>query len=79
MVAAQFFPGVHGLRALAAMTVLFSHAIYFANGHVATPGQVWLGRAGVMLFFAISGFVIALQRRKPVPASFSIVRSASNL
>ncbi|MDF0583777.1 acyltransferase family protein [Bradyrhizobium yuanmingense] len=69
VVATQFFSGVHGLRALAAVLVLFSHAIYFGNGHVATPGQVWLGRAGVMLFFAISGFVIALQRRKPV-ASF---------
>jgi exopolysaccharide production protein ExoZ len=43
-----------------------SHAIYFSNDHAAAPGQVWLGRAGVMLFFAISGFVIALQRQKPV-------------
>ena len=62
----QFFSGVHGLRALATMLVLLSHAIYFANDHAAAPGQVWLGRAGVMLFFAISGFVIALQRHKPV-------------
>ena len=67
--AKQFFSGVHGLRAAAALLVLFSHALYFANDHVATPGQVWLGRAGVFIFFAISGFVIALQRRKPV-ASF---------
>jgi exopolysaccharide production protein ExoZ len=65
-VARQFFPGVHGLRAVAALLVLFSHAVYFANEHVATPGQVWLGRAGVILFFAISGFVIALQRHKPL-------------
>jgi len=62
----QFFSGVHGLRAAAAMLVLFSHALYFANNNVTTPGQVWLGRAGVILFFAISGFVIALQRQKPV-------------
>ena len=48
------------------MLVLFSHAIYFAHDHVAAPGQGWLGRAGVILFFAISGFVIALQRQKPV-------------
>jgi exopolysaccharide production protein ExoZ len=62
----RFFSGVHGLRAVAALLVLFSHAIYFANEHVTTPGPVWLGRAGVILFFAISGFVIALQRHKPV-------------
>ncbi len=62
----RFFSGVHGLRALATTLVLFSHAIYFANDHVTAPGQVWLGRAGVMVFFAISGFVIALQRQKPV-------------
>jgi peptidoglycan/LPS O-acetylase OafA/YrhL len=65
-VVTQFFSGVHGLRAVATMLVLFSHALYFANNHVATPGQVWLGRAGVIIFFAISGFVIALQRQKPV-------------
>lgn len=62
----QFFSGVHGLRVVATMLVLVSHALYFANDHATTPGQVWLGRAGVMLFFAISGFVIALQRQKPV-------------
>jgi exopolysaccharide production protein ExoZ len=65
-VATQFFSGIHGLRAAAAIMVLLSHAIYFTSGQVPAPGQVWLGRAGVMLFFAISGFVIALQRRKPV-------------
>jgi exopolysaccharide production protein ExoZ len=65
-VVTQFFSGVHGLRAVAAVLVLFSHAVYFANDHVTAPGQVWLGRAGVILFFAISGFVIALQRQKPV-------------
>jgi peptidoglycan/LPS O-acetylase OafA/YrhL len=62
----QFFPGLQALRVGAAALVLVCHTIYVASGNNVAPFQIWLGRSGVMLFFAISGFVIALQRNKPV-------------
>lgn len=58
----QFFPGVHALRALAAIIVVFEHAFYVWNDY--TP--LGITSFGVVLFFGISGFVIALQRTKPV-------------
>jgi exopolysaccharide production protein ExoZ len=69
MIAARpFFPGIHALRAVAATLVVITHADYAANASVGLPvtSYVAYGRIGVILFFAISGFVIALQRRKPV-------------
>jgi exopolysaccharide production protein ExoZ len=65
-----FFPGIHALRALAAILVVYSHAEYVAHeyGGLSYEGRLTIPLAGlgVILFFAISGFVIALQRRKPV-------------
>jgi exopolysaccharide production protein ExoZ len=61
----RFFPGVHALRGLAAILVVIEHAGYVWNDY--TPlGFAPFGVVGVVLFFAISGFVIALQRAKPV-------------
>jgi peptidoglycan/LPS O-acetylase OafA/YrhL len=69
MIAARpFFPGIHALRAVAATLVVITHAAYVANDSaelLAAP-YVAYGRIGVILFFAISGFVIALQRKKAV-------------
>lgn len=59
----MFFPGIQALRAVAATLVVIEHALYAANGY---SGSYEVGRVGVILFFAISGFVIALQRNKPV-------------
>jgi peptidoglycan/LPS O-acetylase OafA/YrhL len=66
-----FFPGIHALRVLAAVLVVFEHAAYVSKDYtllgysIAQPYFAY-GRIGVILFFAISGFVIALQRKKPV-------------
>jgi exopolysaccharide production protein ExoZ len=65
----QFFPGIHALRAIAATLVVIEHAAYVANDYswISFVGPHFsYGRIGVILFFAISGFVIALQRTKPV-------------
>ena len=62
----RFFPGVHALRAAAAMSVLVAHSLFVASGSKIIWEYDYLGRTGVVLFFAISGFVIALQRSKPV-------------
>jgi peptidoglycan/LPS O-acetylase OafA/YrhL len=66
-----FFPGIHALRAVAATLVVIQHAAYVANdyfvfGYDIDNDYFIYGRVGVILFFAISGFVIALQRTKPV-------------
>lgn len=56
----RFFGGIHSLRAVAAILVVGEHAVYVANHY--TP--IRMTSFGVVLFFAISGFVIALQRTK---------------
>ncbi|MGW1421204.1 acyltransferase family protein [Bradyrhizobium manausense] len=56
----RFFGGIHALRAVAAILVVGEHAAYVANHY--TP--IRMTSFGVVLFFAISGFVIALQRAK---------------
>jgi peptidoglycan/LPS O-acetylase OafA/YrhL len=56
----RFFGGIHALRAVAAILVVGEHAAYVANHY--TPIRVT--SFGVILFFSISGFVIALQRKK---------------
>jgi peptidoglycan/LPS O-acetylase OafA/YrhL len=64
-----FFPGIHALRAGAAVLVVIEHAGFVAKDYswISFVGPYFsYGRIGVVLFFAISGFVIALQRTKPV-------------
>lgn len=71
----KLFPGIQALRALAATLVVFQHAAYMAglsNPHISVSPD--FGRVGVILFFAISGFVIALQRTKPAQ-EFAIHRA----
>jgi peptidoglycan/LPS O-acetylase OafA/YrhL len=66
--ARQFFPGIHALRAIAATLVVVAHAASIAKDYSwidFTHPYFYHGRMGVILFFAISGFVIALQRTKP--------------
>jgi exopolysaccharide production protein ExoZ len=65
-----FFPGIQALRAVAATLVVIEHAAYVANDYsllqtITIIPHFYYGRIGVILFFAISGFVIALQRNKP--------------
>jgi exopolysaccharide production protein ExoZ len=69
--ARTFFPGIHALRFLAAVLVVLEHAAYVSKdytllGYSIAQPYFSYGRIGVILFFAISGFVIALQRKKPV-------------
>jgi exopolysaccharide production protein ExoZ len=68
--AQKFFPGVQALRAVAATLVVIEHAAFVSNSYSSLPifphFRAPPGRIGVVLFFAISGFVIALQRNKPV-------------
>ena len=67
---ARYFGGIQGLRAVAALLVVIQHAIYCAyvwrGDAYPHPPPVRFGAIGVTLFFAISGFVIALNRRRPV-------------
>lgn len=67
---ARYFGGIQGLRAIAAFLVVIQHAIFCAyvwrGDAYPDPPPVRLGAIGVTLFFAISGFVIALNRHRPV-------------
>ncbi len=62
---AVHFPGFDGLRLLAALSVLFSHAFYIAGSEdgepflrLLGPGNI-IGLYGVFTFFVISGFLLA--------------------
>lgn len=71
MASRPFFPGIQALRAVAAVLVVIEHAgsidqRYSVMGVSYLIPQFSYGRIGVVLFFAISGFVIALQRNKPL-------------
>src|ERR1700710_756441 len=71
MASRPFFPGIQALRAAAAILVVIEHAgsidhNYTVLGVSYIIPQFSYGRIGIILFFAISGFVIALQRRKPL-------------
>jgi exopolysaccharide production protein ExoZ len=67
----RFFPGIQALRAAAAILVVIEHAgsihqTFTVLGVSYIIPHFSYGRVGITLFFAISGFVIALQRRKPI-------------
>lgn len=65
----DYFPGIQFLRGAAALLVVLQHSIVYACQTAAIPFEPYLkvgfGQWGVMLFFCISGFVIALNRRVP--------------
>ncbi|HVN87542.1 MAG TPA: acyltransferase [Candidatus Binatia bacterium] len=73
----RFFPGLHALRAGAALLVLVQHSGFFAakNSGVSftTILRIDFGRLGVLTFFCLSGFVIALQRHSPL-SEFAVRR-----
>ncbi len=54
------FPGLEGMRAVAASLVVLTHATYLAgdarSGFLAQPGR--FGDAGVAIFFVLSGFLL---------------------
>jgi exopolysaccharide production protein ExoZ len=62
-------PGITALRALAALSVVAAHALSVGAQIKGIPLEqvVWLpfGAVGVLLFFAISGYVIGLTRHVP--------------
>jgi peptidoglycan/LPS O-acetylase OafA/YrhL len=59
------FPGFDGIRLIAAVSVVFSHAFLIAEGteeneplsHLLGPGNI-VGLYGVFTFFIISGFLL---------------------
>ncbi len=56
------YEALDGVRGIAAQAVLVSHALGMAYPHLEAPvaGVVeWVGRLSVMVFFSLSGFVIA--------------------
>jgi len=57
---AIYFPGLNGLRAIAALTVLWGHVfqIDFADWGVSNVLNIPIFGGGVTLFFVISGFLI---------------------
>ena len=56
----RFFPAVEGMRGFAALSVLIGHVLFVNYGATGTRGEigVWLGVLGVVVFFAISGFLL---------------------
>ncbi len=65
----QFFSGVHALRAIAAMLVVFQHAYAhsFNDGRLySNEFPINYGRLGVAIFFSITGFLIMRGRTKPI-------------
>jgi peptidoglycan/LPS O-acetylase OafA/YrhL len=66
----RYFPGINGLRAVAAFLVVLQHSIFYAclavKVDVAPYLRTGFGGFGVMLFFCISGFVITLNRHLSV-------------
>ncbi|MBI3233180.1 MAG: acyltransferase [Bacteroidetes bacterium] len=55
----QYFKGLDGIRALAAIGVLISH-VFLAQHHfgLTKTGSLPIGRYGVTIFFTLSGFLI---------------------
>jgi len=53
-----YLPGLNGLRAIAAITVMFSHMFYSFGNWGLKPIKLPLFEGGVTLFFVISGFLI---------------------
>lgn len=71
------FPGLEGMRAVAASLVVLTHATFLAgddrSGFLAQPGR--FGDAGVAIFFTLSGFLLYrpfvvshLDGTRPLPA-----------
>ena len=58
---ARRIPGLHGLRGIAASSVLLTHASN--NGYHVLPGVSFsgTGRSGVFLFFVLSAFLLTSQ------------------
>jgi peptidoglycan/LPS O-acetylase OafA/YrhL len=60
-----YFPGLHGLRFVAALMVLFSHVELmkdyhgYSNLYASNVAVYEMGRMGVTLFFVLSGFLIS--------------------
>jgi len=78
--ASVYFPGLHGLRFIAAMMVVFSHVELmkdyhgYPNLYSSNMAVYESGRLGVTLFFALSGFLISylLLKEKEVSGTISV-------
>ena len=71
----SFIPALGGLRALAALAVYAEHAA--AMGIAPSPiSGTYLGECGVMLFFALSGFLMADLYLRQQPSMFSVATFA---
>jgi exopolysaccharide production protein ExoZ len=64
------------LRALAAMMVVWAHALYISSSIAQRLGAPYFGGSGVDLFFVISGFimVVTTTRREVTPQKFFLLR-----
>lgn len=75
-----YFPGLHGLRFVAAMMVVFSHVELmkdyhgYSNLYSSNLAVYESGRLGVTLFFVLSGFLISylLLKEKEVAGSIAV-------
>jgi peptidoglycan/LPS O-acetylase OafA/YrhL len=80
-----YFPGLHGLRFLAAWMVVFSHVELlkdyhgYPNLYASNLAVYECGRIGVTLFFVLSGFLISylLLTERKVSGTISIKNSIS--
>jgi exopolysaccharide production protein ExoZ len=73
-----YYPGINALRGLAALLVVVQHAGFFAaqtaGARYSDVVKIDFGTIGVVMFFAISGFVIGLNRHLPT-AEFAARRA----
>ena len=68
----NYFEGLQGLRAFAAIIVMFSHILHEAGNVAETLGQAipeWMGvrlpyNMGVDIFFVLSGFLMVYTSQK---------------
>lgn len=73
-------PALDIVRFVAAMVVMLYHLFFWRNGQVANSQEGfnavwWFGWVGVEVFFALSGYVIALSAQHASPTQFAISRA----
>ena len=66
---------LHGLRLIAALMVLFNHALIPIGPPAWAITHVTSGAAGVDIFFVISGFVIGLSGGRESPLTYLLRRA----
>lgn len=75
------YPGLNGLRALAATAVVATHSAFWSGSYTADPGGYALARldVGVAVFFTLSGFLLSQPLFRAAAAGRPAPRTAAFL